>query len=748
MKDSKMEHANGTTGKTSEMQHEHMQHDDMADMPMDNEQMGHQAGMETMAMDQGTMAHGQMNHGDMHMSHGDMSHMDMHHGDMSHMDMDHGGGHMMHMGNLKQKFWVSLIVMIPVLLLSQFMGMNIHLGALQLPIVFPGSDWLVLILSSFLFFYGGWPFLTGAKSELQQRQPAMMTLIAMGITVAYGYSLYAFVMNHFIAPNGMVMDFFWELATLIVIMLLGHWIEMNAVMAAGNAVEKLAALLPSQAHVVHGDHVMDMPLAEVQVGTRLRVLAGEQMPADGQIVSGSSSVNESLVTGEAKAIHKAEGDRVIGGSVNGDGVIEIKVTGTGESGYLSQVMKLVQSAQANKSKAEGMADKVAGWLFYAALAVGILAFFIWLTDGAAIAFERMVTVFIIACPHALGLAIPLVIARSTSIGATNGLLIRNRQALETAKHAKFILMDKTGTLTEGKFTVAKTVAFANHDEAQVLALMAALESHSEHPLATGIKAAAKEQQLNVPAAQNVQVLKGIGLQGEVDGQAYTIVNARYLKDHQLSYDQAQADHLAAAGNSLAFLLQKDQVLGMVAEGDQLKPSSKPFVAALKRQGITPVMLTGDNHETAKKVADQLGLTDFQAELKPEDKVAQVKAYQQRGVVMMVGDGVNDAPSLAQADIGVAIGAGTDVAIDTADVVLVHSDPADILNFLSLAKATNRKMVQNLWWGAGYNILAIPLAAGILAPIGFILSPAVGAAIMSLSTIVVALNAMTLHLNRA
>ncbi|QVI37537.1 copper-translocating P-type ATPase [Lacticaseibacillus casei] len=743
MKDSKMEHANGTTGKTS-----NMQHDDMADMPMDHEQMGHQAGMETMAMDQGTMAHGQMNHGDMHMSHGDMSQMDMHHGDMSHMDMDHGGGHMMHMGNLKQKFWVSLIVMIPVLLLSQFMGMNIHLGALQLPIVFPGSDWLVLILSSFLFFYGGWPFLTGAKSELQQRQPAMMTLIAMGITVAYGYSLYAFVMNHFIAPNGMVMDFFWELATLIVIMLLGHWIEMNAVMAAGNAVEKLAALLPSQAHVVHGDHVMDMPLAEVQVGTRLRVLAGEQMPADGQIVSGSSSVNESLVTGEAKAIHKAEGDRVIGGSVNGDGVIEIKVTGTGESGYLSQVMKLVQSAQANKSKAEGMADKVAGWLFYAALAVGILAFFIWLSDGAAIAFERMVTVFIIACPHALGLAIPLVIARSTSIGATNGLLIRNRQALETAKHAKFILMDKTGTLTEGKFTVAKTVAFANHDEAQVLALMAALESHSEHPLATGIKAAAKEQQLNVPAAQNVQVLKGIGLQGEVDGQAYTIVNARYLKDHQLSYDQAQADQLAAAGNSLSFLLQKDQVLGMVAEGDQLKPSSKPFVAALKRQGITPVMLTGDNHETAKKVADQLGLTDFQAELKPEDKVAQVKAYQQRGVVMMVGDGVNDAPSLAQADIGVAIGAGTDVAIDTADVVLVHSDPADILNFLSLAKATNRKMVQNLWWGAGYNILAIPLAAGILAPIGFILSPAVGAAIMSLSTIVVALNAMTLHLNRA
>ena len=725
----KMKESANDKGQMQMSDHDQMHAGKMTDMSMDHEHMHQQTDMASMQMSHHDMGHMAMDH----------SGMDMH---MDHGNMDHGGGHMMHMGNLKQKFWVSLIVMIPVLLLAQFMGMNIHLGVIELPIVFPGSDWVVLVLSSFLFFYGGWPFLTGAKAELQQRQPAMMTLIAMGITVAYGYSLYAFLMNNFIAPNGMVMDFFWELATLIVIMLLGHWIEMNAVMAAGNAVEKLAALLPNQAHVVHGDHVMDMPLSEVQVGARLRVLAGEQMPADGQVVSGNSSVNESLVTGEAKAIRKAEGDQVIGGSVNGDGVIEIKVTGTGESGYLSQVMKLVQSAQANKSKAEGMADKVAGWLFYAALAVGLLAFFLWLPSGAAVAFERMVTVFIIACPHALGLAIPLVIARSTSIGATNGLLIRNRQALETAKRAQFILMDKTGTLTEGKFTVAKTIAFTGHDQTQVLSVMA------EHPLATGIKAAAKQQALNLPDAKNVQVLKGIGLEGEIDGQRYTIVNARYLKDHHLAYDEAQADQLAGAGNSLAFLIQDDQVLGMVAEGDQLKPSSKSFVAALKQQGITPVMLTGDNHETAKKVADQLGITDFQAELKPEDKVAQVEAYQKRGVVMMVGDGVNDAPSLAQADIGVAIGAGTDVAIDTADVVLVHSDPADILNFLSLAKATNRKMVQNLWWGAGYNILAIPLAAGILAPVGFILSPAVGAAIMSLSTIVVALNAMTLHLKRA
>ena len=705
MNDDEMKAMNDTkrsqTDKKDQMNHDHMamgHHGDMDHMHMDHDSEEEHAGMAKMQMEPGSMDHAAMDQ--MHMNHGAMDHMHMH---MDHGSMDHGGGHMMHMGNLKQKFWVSLIVMIPVLLLSQFMGMDIHLGVLQLPIVFPGSDWLVLILSSFLFFYGGWPFLTGAKSELQSRQPAMMTLIAMGITVAYGYSLYAFVMNHFIAPHAMVMDFFWELATLIVIMLLGHWIEMNAVMAAGNAVEKLAALLPNQAHVVHGDSVMDMPLSEVQVGTRLRVLAGEQMPADGEIVSGSSSVNESLVTGEAKAVRKAGGDKVIGGSINGDGVIEIQVTGTGESGYLAQVMKLVQSAQANKSKAEGMADKVAGWLFYAALAVGILA---------------------------------------------NGLLIRNRQALETAKRAKYMLMDKTGTLTEGKFTVATTLHFADQSQEEILATMAALESHSEHPLATGIKAAAIEQKLTVPAAENVQVMKGVGLSGTVDDIQYEIVNARYLQDHQLTYDKTQADQWAAAGNSLAFLLKGQHVLGMVAEGDQLKSSSKAFVAELKQQGITPVMLTGDNHETAKKVASQLGLTEFQAELKPEDKVAQVKAYQQQGVVMMVGDGVNDAPSLAQADIGVAIGAGTDVAIDTADVVLVHSDPADILNFLSLAKATNRKMVQNLWWGAGYNILAIPLAAGILAPVGFILSPAVGAAIMSLSTIVVALNAMTLHLKRA
>lgn len=748
MNDDEMKAMNDTkrsqTDKKDQMNHDHMamgHHGNMDHMHMDHDSEEEHAGMAKMQMEPGSMDHAAMDQ--MHMNHGAMDHMHMDHG-----SMDHGGGHMMHMGNLKQKFWVSLIVMIPVLLLSQFMGMDIHLGVLQLPIVFPGSDWLVLILSSFLFFYGGWPFLTGAKSELQSRQPAMMSLIAMGITVAYGYSLYAFVMNHFIAPHGMVMDFFWELATLIVIMLLGHWIEMNAVMAAGNAVEKLAALLPNQAHVVHGDSVMDMPLSEVQVGTRLRVLAGEQMPADGEIVSGSSSVNESLVTGEAKAVRKAGGDKVIGGSINGDGVIEIQVTGTGESGYLAQVMKLVQSAQANKSKAEGMADKVAGWLFYAALAVGILAFILWMPSGLATAFERMVTVFIIACPHALGLAIPLVIARSTSIGATNGLLIRNRQALETAKRAKYMLMDKTGTLTEGKFTVATTLHFADQSQEEILATMAALESHSEHPLATGIKAAAIEQKLTVPAAENVQVMKGVGLSGTVDGIQYEIVNARYLQDHQLTYDKTHADQWAAAGNSLAFLLKGQHVLGMVAEGDQLKSSSKAFVAELKQQGITPVMLTGDNHETAKKVASQLGLTEFQAELKPEDKVAQVKAYQQHGVVMMVGDGVNDAPSLAQADIGVAIGAGTDVAIDTADVVLVHSDPADILNFLSLAKATNRKMVQNLWWGAGYNILAIPLAAGILAPVGFILSPAVGAAIMSLSTIVVALNAMTLHLKRA
>nr|WP_083479234.1 heavy metal translocating P-type ATPase [Lacticaseibacillus brantae] len=671
--------------------------------------------------------------------------------DMSQMDHDMSGmGHdMMHMGNLKQLFWVSFIAMIPVLLLSPFMGMDLSIAGVALPLTFPGSDWVVMVLATFLYFYGGRPFLTGAVSELKSRKPAMMTLIAMGITVAYGYSLYAFIANHFINPNRHVMDFFWELATLIVIMLLGHWIEMNSVMAAGSAVEKMAALLPGQAHVVHGDHVMDMPLAQVEVGQVVRVLAGEQVPVDGEISSGQSAINESLVTGEAKAVAKAPGDKVIGGSVNGDGVIEVKVTGTGESGYLAQVMKMVSDAQQAKSHAEGLADRVAGWLFYAALIIGLIAFIAWLPEGLSVAFERMVTVFIIACPHALGLAIPLVIARSTSIAAQNGLLVRNRQAIEEVKQVKYVLMDKTGTLTQGNFDVNAVQSYTNdQSQDQILALFAALETHSDHPLAKGIVSAAVAKQLTLPAATDVSVQKGVGLTGTIAQQSYQIVNARYLDNNQVAYAAQDNQAWSAAGNSVAYLLLNQQVIGAIAEGDQLKPNSVAFIQELKQLGYIPVMLTGDNQASAAQAAKNLGIDEFQAELLPEDKVKWLDHYQAQGKAIMVGDGVNDAPSLAKADVGIAIGAGTDVAIDSADVVLVHSDPYDILNFIKLALATNRKMVQNLWWGAGYNIVAIPLAAGILAPIGFVLSPAVGAVLMSMSTVVVAFNALALRLKRA
>lgn len=672
----------------------------------------------------------------------DMGSMDHDHMDMDEMDM--GGGHMMHMGNFKQKFWLSLIVAIPIFILSPFMGIN-----LPFQFTFTGSDWIVLVLATFLFFYGGQPFLSGAKGELQDKSPAMMTLISMGISVAYIYSLYAFIANHFINQNGHVMDFFWELASLIVIMLLGHWIEMNAVMNAGNALEKMAALLPSMAHVIDDNgKLQDIELNKLSEGQKVVVQAGEKVPADGDVVAGSSSVNESLVTGEAKAVTKTTGDQVIGGSVNGNGNLTVKVTGTGETGYLAQVMKLVNQAQQEQSKAEGMAEKVAKYLFYAALSVGIIAFFVWLgIGGPDTALERMVTVLVIACPHALGVAIPLVVARSTSIAATNGLLIRDRHAIETAKHVDTVLMDKTGTLTEGVFKVDQVKALQTDTSAkQVLQLFASLESNSSHPLATGILTAAKEQQIELTEVSDVEAVQGVGLNGKVAGQSYSIVTADYLEKQQIEFDQGEFKQLASAGNSVSYLISDGRALGLIAQGDQIKLAAKAFIAQLHQMGIQPVMLTGDNEPAAKQVAAQLGELTVEANLKPEDKEKIVREYQANGhQVMMVGDGINDAPSLARANIGVAIGAGTDVAIDSADVILVKSNPKDILNFLNLARATNRKMVQNLWWGAGYNIIAIPLAAGVLAGIGIVLSPAVGALIMSLSTIIVAMNAMTLKM---
>lgn len=673
--------------------------------------------------------------------HNHSNHSHNHHEGHDHGAMDHSA----HGGDFKKKFFVSLFLGIPIILIAPMMGIE-----LPFQFTFPGSEWVVLILGTILFFYGGMPFLKGAKMELEMKNPGMMMLISLGISVAYFYSVYAFVANNFLHSSVHIMDFFWELATLILIMLLGHWIEMNAISNAGNALQKMAELLPNLATVIKEDgSTEEVALQEVMVGQKVLVKAGEKVPTDGEILEGQTSINESMITGESKDVIKKVHDKVIGGSVNGSGAITIEVTGTGESGYLSQVMELVGSAQNEKSRVESLSDKVAKWLFYIALTVGIVAFIVWfiLTKDINIALERMVTVLIITCPHALGLAIPLVTARSTSLGAQNGLLVKDRQALEVAKKVDIIMMDKTGTLTEGNFAVNEFESFSqDYTKEEVLSLMAALEQTSSHPLAVGVLNKMEELGLSIPKASNVTNLPGIGMEGLVEGKDVKIVSISYMNQHDLPFNEKEFNELSSQGNSVSFLLVNHETIGLIAQGDQIKPDSKEMINELKAQGIKPVMLTGDNKQVANVVAKQLGIETVHAELMPEDKEKIVKEYKEQGlVVMMVGDGVNDAPGLARADVGVAIGAGTDVAIDSADVILVKSNPFDILHFLSLSKNTQRKMVQNLWWGAGYNIVAIPLAAGILASVGVILSPAVGAVLMSFSTVIVAINAMLLKI---
>lgn len=677
------------------------------------------------------------------MNHSKMK-MEMNNGEMD-MDMDQDmmnhGGHMMHMGNLKQKFWISLILTIPIILMSPMMGMN-----LPFQFTFNGSDWIVAILATVLFFYGGKPFFSGAKGELQARQPAMMMLIAMGISVSYIYSIYAFVANDILKIQPQKESFFWELSTLIVIMLLGHWIEMNAVMHAGSAVDALGKFLPDEAHLVLDDRVQEIKSSEIKETQIIQVRAGEKIPADGVLVSGESSVNEAMVTGEAQQVTKKVGNNVIGGSINGDGTFEFRVTGTGKTGYLAQVQKLVSNAQENKSKVENMADRVAGWLFYAALAIGIIAFITWTTiSGLSMGLSIAVTVLIIACPHALGLAIPLVTARSTALAANHGLLIRNRDAMESIKKINYVLMDKTGTLTEGQFKVHHVESYqSNLSNDEVLRLMAALEADSSHPMAIGILNEAKHKKISLPSVKKTSQITGAGLKGTIDGKEYKLVSATYLTEQNIDFDEQGFEKWAKEGNSVAYLTQNREIIGMIAEGDQIKATAKRAIQAFKDMQIQPVMLTGDNEQVASVVAHELGISNYRAQLHPEDKQKIITEYQKKGnYVMMVGDGVNDAPSLAKADIGIAIGSGTDVAIDSADIILVKSDPMDIVSFIKLAKNTHSKMMQNLWWGAGYNLIAIPLAAGVLASLGFMLDPMVGAAIMSMSTIIVAINAMTL-----
>ena len=673
-----------------------------------------------------------------HMNHSNHMHHDNH---ASH----HHSGHAHHHGNFKVKFFVSLILAIPIILLSPMMGVN-----LPFQFTFPGSAWVVLILSTILFFYGGKPFLSGGKDEIATKKPGMMTLVALGISVAYIYSLYAFYMNNFSSATGHTMDFFWELATLILIMLLGHWIEMNAVGNAGDALKKMAELLPNSAiKVMDNGQREEVKISDIMTDDIVEVKAGESIPTDGIIVQGQTSIDESLVTGESKKVQKNQNDNVIGGSINGSGTIQVKVTAVGEDGYLSQVMGLVNQAQNDKSSAELLSDKVAGYLFYFAVSVGVISFIVWMLiqNDVDFALERLVTVLVIACPHALGLAIPLVTARSTSIGAHNGLIIKNRESVEIAQHIDYVMMDKTGTLTEGNFSVNHYESFKNDlSNDTILSLFASLESQSNHPLAISIVDFAKSKNVSFTNPQDVNNIPGVGLEGLIDNKTYKITNVSYLDKHKLNYDDDLFTKLAQQGNSISYLIEDQQVIGMIAQGDQIKESSKQMVADLLSRNITPVMLTGDNNQVAHAVAKELGISDVHAQLMPEDKESIIKDYQSKGnKVMMVGDGINDAPSLIRADIGIAIGAGTDVAVDSGDIILVKSNPSDIIHFLTLSNNTMRKMVQNLWWGAGYNIVAVPLAAGILAFIGLILSPAIGAILMSLSTVIVAINAFTLKL---
>ncbi|MBJ6365425.1 copper-translocating P-type ATPase [Staphylococcus hominis] len=684
------------------------------------------------------------NNGEEHNHQNHMNHSNHMHHD-NHASHHHHSGHAHHHGNFKVKFFVSLIFAIPIILLSPMMGVN-----LPFQFTFPGSEWVVLILSTILFFYGGKPFLSGGKDEIAAKKPGMMTLVALGISVAYIYSLYAFYMNNFSSATRHTMDFFWELATLILIMLLGHWIEMNAVGNAGDALKKMAELLPNSAiKVMDNGQREEVKISDIMTDDIVEVKAGESIPTDGIIVQGQTSIDESLVTGESKKVQKNQNDNVIGGSINGSGTIQVKVTAVGEDGYLSQVMGLVNQAQNDKSSAELLSDKVAGYLFYFAVSVGVISFIVWMLiqNDVDFALERLVTVLVIACPHALGLAIPLVTARSTSIGAHNGLIIKNRESVEIAQHIDYVMMDKTGTLTEGNFSVNHYESFKNDlSNDTILSLFASLESQSNHPLAISIVDFAKSKNVSFTNPQDVNNIPGVGLEGLIDNKTYKITNVSYLDKHKLNYDDDLFTKLAQQGNSISYLIEDQQVIGMIAQGDQIKESSKQMVADLLSRHITPVMLTGDNNQVAHAVAKELGISDVHAQLMPEDKESIIKDYQSDGnKVMMVGDGINDAPSLIRADIGIAIGAGTDVAVDSGDIILVKSNPSDIIHFLTLSNNTMRKMVQNLWWGAGYNIVAVPLAAGALAFIGLILSPAVGAILMSLSTVIVAINAFTLKL---
>jgi Cu2+-exporting ATPase len=680
-------------------------------------------------------------------------------GHHDHSSHDHHGAHD-HSGHgahdhsahdpaqFRRKFWLSLLLTIPTLVFSH--GLQDILG-LSGP-RFPGSQYIPAVFGLAIFVYGGWVFITGAVAELRMRQPGMMTLISLAIVVALGYSA-AVTLG---LPG---MDFWWELATLITIMLLGHWIEMSAIMGAQNALGELAKLIPDEAELLHGDHTMPVAVSSLALGDHVVVRPGARVPVDGTVVDGESEVDEALLTGESTAVEKEEGASVVAGSINGSGSLTVRVDKVGDDTALAGVMRMVAEAQASKSGVQVLADRAAAWLFYIAVAAALLTLGVWLLlrpEEPNFVLERVVTVLIIACPHALGLAIPLVAQISTAIGAKNGLLVRSRRALEEARRVQVVLFDKTGTLTRGEQGVTDLVAAGELGTGEigtaasdrVLALAAAVETKAEHPIGRAIVAEAKTRGLTVERASKFEALAGRGAQAVVAGRTVTVASRRVVNERGLLMPASlvHASRGAAdAGRTIVYVVDGDTVLGMVALADVVREESAEAVTALRKRGIRVAMLTGDSREVADSVASRLGIEEVFAEVLPGQKAEVVKQLQSGGtVVAMVGDGVNDAPALAQADIGIAIGAGTDVAIESAGIVLASSDPRGVAKALMLSRATYRKMQQNLFWATGYNVVAIPLAAGVLAGAGILLSPALGAVLMSVSTIVVALNAQLLR----
>jgi len=666
-----------------------------------------------------------------------MDHSQMHQKSGQSMNMAGHDHHAMMIADFRKRFYVVLLLTVPVMLLSMQIQQWLHLD-----LHFSGSNYLLFGLSTVVFIYGGWPFLTGWLSEMKAKNPGMMTLIGFAITVAYGYSA-ATVFG----LKGM--DFFWELTTLILIMLLGHWIEMRSVAGASRELELLVQLMPAEAHLIDGKNTAEVKTDSLKKEDIILIKPGEKIPADGIIEDGESYLNESMLTGESTPVQKSKGQEVIAGSVNGNGSLRVKVTHSGADSYLSKVIRLVKDAQDAKSNTQLLADKAARWLTIIALAAGIGTFAFWLADGKDLAFamERMVTVIVICCPHALGLAVPLVVAKSTSLSAQHGLLIKNRTAFENSRRITTIVFDKTGTLTVGKFEVARVVVTDHKTrdnektENEMLRIAAALEQNSEHPIATGILAEIKKRSLSIPEAKDFQAITGKGVEALVEGKHLKVVSPGYLKEKKIDLPEG---FKANGSETVVFVIINDILYGYIALSDTIRPESAEAIQTLHANGIKALLLTGDNKQVAESVSDQLKMDGFFAEVLPHQKLDKIKELQQKGeFVAMTGDGVNDAPALAQADIGIAVGSGSDIAAETAGIVLVNSNPKDIVSLILFGKATYRKMIQNLAWATGYNVVALPLAAGVLYHQGVVLSPAAGAVLMTVSTVVVAINASLL-----